>query len=219
MFALPRATPNPVRCASPTYRSPADPVVAALRVTPDVVLQTGSTGPAVAAVQQALGGTAIDGQFGAATHDLVLTYQERRHLPATGTITRAVRADLISYLTNDQAQLAVAPAAPAPVVSTAGAVAPTVVKPTPTPVRAPAAAPHHYVAEAALRRLLAVYRNVTLRPGSLGQPVVALQRALRVTPVGHFGPKTQAAVLAFQRTRHLPATGVVTNRMWLLLAA
>jgi murein L,D-transpeptidase YcbB/YkuD len=31
---------------------------------------------------------------------------------------------------------------------------------------------------------------------------------------GHFGPKTKAAVIAFQRSRHLPASSVVRARTW-----
>jgi peptidoglycan hydrolase-like protein with peptidoglycan-binding domain len=36
----------------------------------------------------------------------------------------------------------------------------------------------------------------------------------RLAVDGHFGPKTKAAVVAFQRSHHLPATGVVRARTW-----
>jgi peptidoglycan hydrolase-like protein with peptidoglycan-binding domain len=49
--------------------------------------------------------------------------------------------------------------------------------------------------------------------------VVALQRALRIPADGAFGPQTLAAVQAFQRSHHLPATGVVTLATWFALAA
>ena len=200
MFALPRSSPNPVRCAGPTYRSPADPVVAALEVNADVVLGLGSTGLAVAAVQQALGGTVDDGQFGALTQDLVLTYQERHHLLATGTVTRAVRADLISYVTNGKAQLAPPTAAVAPVVSSTGAVPPTVAKADPV-------------------LPLASYVGQLLQVGSVGPAVTAVQQAIGATPDGAFGQLTAAALRAFQTAHQVPATGVTDEATWTALTA
>lgn len=47
-----------------------------------------------------------------------------------------------------------------------------------------------------------------LRLGSTGAAVVALQRHLRVTPDGIFGPATQAALIAFQRAHHLTPDGI-----------
>ncbi|MEP6953200.1 MAG: NlpC/P60 family protein [Solirubrobacteraceae bacterium] len=48
-----------------------------------------------------------------------------------------------------------------------------------------------------------------LRPGDSGPRVKALQRALRVTADGAFGPATKRAVKAFQRAHGLEAKGVV----------
>jgi len=65
---------------------------------------------------------------------------------------------------------------------------------------------------------LASYRNQTLRTGSSGPAVIALQRALRVNPAdGAFGPMTTAAVLAFQRAHRLAASGVVDAATWAAL--
>lgn len=48
----------------------------------------------------------------------------------------------------------------------------------------------------------------TLRKGDRGDAVVALQRALGITPDGDFGPKTEAAVRLFQADQGLVVDGV-----------
>jgi cell wall-associated NlpC family hydrolase len=58
-----------------------------------------------------------------------------------------------------------------------------------------------------------------LRLGMHGREVRALQRALsragyRTAADGQFGRRTEAHLRAFQRTHHLPRTGVVTLRTW-----
>jgi peptidoglycan hydrolase-like protein with peptidoglycan-binding domain len=60
------------------------------------------------------------------------------------------------------------------------------------------------------------------RPPLTGQDVVAIQRALRrvgyrVAVDGHFGPQTEVAVAAFQRTKGLYPDGVVGRRTWTAL--
>jgi len=189
MFARPTGTAPPTPCPSSGVLAPSDPVVAALRRSPDTVLQVGSTGPAVAAVQQAIGGTTADGDFGQGTRDLVLTYQERRGLSRTGTVTRAFVADLISHITGGTAQLVGLPAGSPPPV----APAPTVG--------------------------LSSYRTQVLQLGSTGPAVQALQKALGITSDGDFGPQTVGAVQAFQRAHSLAATGIVTTPMWDALIA
>jgi hypothetical protein len=49
----------------------------------------------------------------------------------------------------------------------------------------------------------------TLRLGSTGSSVKAVQRRLRVPVTGYFGRQTQAAVKRFQRSRGLKADGIV----------
>ncbi|MFP2929888.1 peptidoglycan-binding protein, partial [Pyxidicoccus sp. 3LG] len=60
----------------------------------------------------------------------------------------------------------------------------------------------------------------TLRPGARGEPVRALQQRLNQlgfnsgTADGAFGPKTEAAVKAFQKSRGLTADGIVGPKTW-----
>jgi len=44
--------------------------------------------------------------------------------------------------------------------------------------------------------------------------VVVLQRALKVTADGDFGPKTRAAVVIFQTKQHIARNGVVGRLVW-----
>ena len=64
---------------------------------------------------------------------------------------------------------------------------------------------------------LIAYRRLTLRQGSAGATVAVLQRALRVSADGLFGPVTAAAVKAVQRSAKLTATGVVSGWTWVAI--
>ncbi len=59
------------------------------------------------------------------------------------------------------------------------------------------------------------YRTTILRQGNRGPAVVALQRALRISADGAFGPATAAALRAVQKAYGLPTTGVTSVRTWL----
>jgi peptidoglycan hydrolase-like protein with peptidoglycan-binding domain len=87
--------------------------------------------------------------------------------------------------------------------------APPVVVPPKPPVATPpsAAAPW-----AATR--YTPYKAVVLRQGSKGSAVVVLQRGLKVTADGAFGPKTRAALVAFQKQQRILANGVVNRLVW-----
>src|SRR5665647_2893696 len=50
--------------------------------------------------------------------------------------------------------------------------------------------------------------------GSRGSTVVIIQRAVKATPDGIYGPLTAAAVRAWQRTHLLRVTGVVDSITW-----
>jgi Putative peptidoglycan binding domain len=74
---------------------------------------------------------------------------------------------------------------------------------------------------AATGSLLTRYLNTRqYAVGSNGPPVAALQRRLGGLKVdGVFRATTKARVVAFQRARHLPANGLVTNVVWRALGA
>jgi len=56
--------------------------------------------------------------------------------------------------------------------------------------------------------------RATIRNGSKGADVAAWQTFLRLKADGVFGPATQAATVAFQKSRGLPADGVVGPATW-----
>ncbi|WP_270886452.1 peptidoglycan-binding domain-containing protein [Pedococcus sp. 5OH_020] len=172
------------------------------------LLVVGSTGADVALAQRVLGVTA-DGVFGPKTLAALQTWQRAHGLKVTGQLDAATWAKMVA-LKLVPPRGATAPATPVPAPVTPAPVTPvphTPVPHTPTPVPAtptPATA-------------LAPYAKLTLRHGSSGAAVTALQKALGVTADGQFGPKTEAAVKAFQSRRNLPATGIVGPTTWAAL--
>ena len=56
-----------------------------------------------------------------------------------------------------------------------------------------------------------------LRRGDKGADVRFIQKALKIPADGDFGPKTEAAVKAFQRLHHLSADGIVGPNTWKLI--
>jgi peptidoglycan hydrolase-like protein with peptidoglycan-binding domain len=63
-------------------------------------------------------------------------------------------------------------------------------------------------------RALSSYGHAVLRPGAAGPAVRYLQQRLGVHADGVYGPRTQRAVLDFQRRHHLRADAVVGTRTW-----
>ena len=85
---------------------------------------------------------------------------------------------------------------------------PPVTKPPVTkPVTKPAATPW------AVTRYTP-YKALALKQGSKGTAVVVLQRALKTTADGAFGPTTRAAVVAFQKQQKIAQDGVVGPMVW-----
>jgi peptidoglycan hydrolase-like protein with peptidoglycan-binding domain len=78
-------------------------------------------------------------------------------------------------------------------------------KPTPTPAPPVPAGP------------LAPYVKLVLTYDDSGPAVTAVQRLLGVTPSGWFGPRTLAAVRAFQAKNKIPTTGNVGPLTWAAL--
>ena len=113
-----------------------------------------------------------------------------------------------------------APATPKPVVVTPTP-KPVVVTPTPKPVVVPAVpapgAPRLTTVPGTAARRLLPYRTTTLRTGSRGAAVTALQRALHVRADGDFGTGTRRALAAFQSSHHLTATGRTSTGTWTAL--
>jgi len=63
------------------------------------------------------------------------------------------------------------------------------------------------------------YVGTVLRYGDSGPAVLALQKALKITRSGWFGPVTRTAVVALQVRVRLPATGTVDAAVWRALGA
>lgn len=207
-WAIPYSQPNPLAClAYPRLVAPAGApaLTRSLVAFSGMWLTTGSVGPAVTTVQQALLLPA-DGVFGAATRGAVTAFQQAHQIPASGRVDADTWRALLAA--NNAIPLAAAP----PVVARP-AVFPPVLTVKPVMLAKPVVTP---------RRAgpLTRYRSTVLRRGSHGAAVKALQKALRVTPRnGAFGARTRAAVIRFQRTHRLPATGVVARRTWQALGA
>jgi hypothetical protein len=58
------------------------------------------------------------------------------------------------------------------------------------------------------------YPGHLIKRGSRGKDVERIQRAVGVTPDGIFGPKTEAAVKAYQKRHGLAADGIVGKQTW-----
>ena len=164
------------------------PCPTALRVAPTSdyrVAVYGQSSSQIAVAQRRLGVKA-DGKFGPTTFAKVVAWQRGR-VPVTGALDKATWAKLVS---TPQPSTPAPPQTPAP-------------SPAPVPPVAPWAATRY-----------TAYKSVVLRQGSRGSAVVVLQRGLRVTPDGAFGPKTRAAVVAFQTRQRIARTGVVGHPVW-----
>ena len=170
--------------------------------SPYPVYVMGQKNPQIAVAQRALRVTA-DGQFGAGTWAALVSWQTKARVPITGVLDKATWAKLV-------------PTPPAPTV----VARPVATPPKPAPASAPkaAAAPIRAVVKVAPAPVAATpytaYKRVVLRQGSRGAAVVALQRAIRVTPDGAFGPRTRSALVVFQKLQHISPNGVADRLVW-----
>ncbi|MGL4743095.1 MAG: peptidoglycan-binding domain-containing protein [Dermatophilaceae bacterium] len=160
------------------------------------VLRRGATGDVVAALQRAIGGVQVDGSFGPLTEARVVAYQRTTRLAATGVADLATWYALMSRMTPPSAPSV--QAAPPPPRGSAGSAGPAVTS-----------------AAAARTTAFTSLKATVLRRGSSGAPVRILQQALGGLAVdGRFGPRTDAALVAFQRSARLPGTGVADRGTW-----
>lgn len=177
------------------------------------LLSIGSVGPAVAAVQRAVGADP-DGAFGQLTAAALRAFQTAHGLPSTGVTDPATWSMLLPPTTSP-ASAPTPPPTPPPVSPPAPAPAPVPPPPPvspPPPTPAPVSKPVPVVTPVAYP--LAHYKGQLLRFGSIGPAVTALQRALRVIADGQFGPLTRASLLRWQQVHQLPQTGVTDTRTW-----
>ena len=176
-------------------------------VSPYPVYVIGQRNAQIAVAQKVLGVTA-DEQFGPVTFAALVAWQTTARVPITGVLDKATWAKLV-------------PTPPAP-ATRPSVTTPVTATHTPTPAPAPkpssAQAPIRTVvktptAPAATTRYTA-YKKVVLRQGSKGAAVVALQRSLKVTPDGDFGPRTRSALVTFQRLQRISPNGVADRLVW-----
>jgi peptidoglycan hydrolase-like protein with peptidoglycan-binding domain len=197
-YTGPRAVPCPPH-ATVTAPAKSSSVAAALYAASGAQLAPGSTGPLVTALQRGLRVVA-DGSFGPMTGAAVSAFRVAHGLRAGQVVDAATwRALLAAAATG-------AGTTPTPSPKPAPSPAPAP-KPAPAPVPAPVPAGP-----------LAPYVKLVLTNDSNGPAVTAVQRLLGVTPSGWFGPRTLAAVRAFQAKNKIPTTGNVGPLTWAALA-
>ncbi|MFW5474963.1 peptidoglycan-binding domain-containing protein [Knoellia sp. CPCC 206450] len=252
--AAKRITPTGV-VATSTWNAligvtPTSPTAHPLAQFASQVLQRGSKGVAVTALQKALG-IAADGSFGPGTESKVIAYQKTKGLTPTGVVAATTWAALMGQTSTGTPTTTTPPPAPSGLPTTELTAYKGVtlrVGSTGVAVKALQAAlgglavdgsygSHTAGAVNAFQRSVGLpmtgivdrrtwdrielkvhpllpYWNAVAKRGSRGAHVVAVQKALRLTADGSFGPGTEAAVKAFQTRVKLATTGVVATLTW-----
>jgi peptidoglycan hydrolase-like protein with peptidoglycan-binding domain len=150
-------------------------------------LTQGAKGADVVTLQKVIGAEP-DGAFGPLTAAALGTWQSKNGVPATKAADDATWAKMIALRL-----------VPAKSGSTSGSGGSTAGSVTPGSSTSP----------------LAAYASLTLRLGSSGPAVTAMQKAIGgVVADGVFGPLTESRVKAYQKSKGLAVTGVVDSRTW-----
>ncbi|MGN6636688.1 MAG: GH25 family lysozyme [Oryzihumus sp.] len=178
---------------------------------------------AVQAVQQVLR-VDNDGDFGPHTQAALVAWQTARRLTGTGVVDLATWKALLTTVGAPIPAPKPVPVptptptpgpnpAPKPVPTPAPKPAP---KPAPTPAPKPAPKPVPKPAPQPAPNVspLLPWVHTVLRVGSRGPAVAALQKVVHAKADGDFGPATGAALVAWKRAHHLPATAVVDAATW-----
>ncbi len=190
-------TVDPGPAAAPTPTTTPQPPSAVYSI-----LVQGATGADVVLAQKVIGATP-DGVFGPKTAAALRVWQGSHGVKVTGQLDPATWARMVA-LKLVPPRGATTPTAPAPTTPAPAPVPTTPASTTPPPAATP-------------KSPLAAYAKTTLRRGSSGAAVVALQKALRITADGAFGPQTEGAVRVFQGRHHIAANGVVGASTWTAL--
>jgi peptidoglycan hydrolase-like protein with peptidoglycan-binding domain len=180
------------------------PLAALVRGARGHVLRPGAQGPAVSALQAALGIRPVTGRYGPTTRAAVVRFQRAHGLSADGVVGKGTWTAVARVVTAPR------PAAHKPAAHKPAAGHPTAHHPTP-----PAIAARPPVTEAEVRQL----RRRVLRVGRSGPAVLTVQRLVGAHLTGRFDAQTRAQVAAFQRRHDLPADGIVGERTWTGLTA
>ena len=189
--------------------------------SPYPVYVIGQKNAQIAVAQTALGLTG-DGQFGQLTYVALVAWQSRVGVQITGVLDKATWARLVPTPPAPPATAApvttVPRPGPAPTPVPAVTPPPAAPSPNPTPAPSSALAPIRPVFKTPPAPVAATpytaYKTTILRQGSTGPAVVALQRAIKVTPDGAFGPKTRSALVTFQKLQHVSPNGIADRLVW-----
>ncbi len=161
-----------------------------------IVLSSGAEGRQVQLLQQALGNVKVDGVFGPETEEAVRSLQASHGLTVDGILGPQTSAALRGG------------SGKAFAASFKSAVLETPATSSPTKAVAATASTASSSGEPA--------EEISSEPAehSAGNPVARLQKALRLTPDGEFGPATEAAVRRLQARHGLTVDGVVGPATW-----
>ena len=167
----------------------------------NTVVQRGSRGSAVVALQKALNITA-DGSFGPGTETKVKTFQSSKSISPTGIVAKSTWLALMGQ--------------PVPVTPPPVTPPPVTPPPPPAPVEPPPVPePAPLVTSGTLITQFTKYKGTALKEGDRGTAVKVLQAGLGGVAVdGVFGTSTTTAVKALQIRWGLAGSGVVELRTW-----